>query len=87
MLSAHDIPTLDLWPWFEGKETMRLEVFPGIDGHPNEIAHRLASEGIYRSLLEKGYLGDEYHVRDPESQFDYWEALHQIMQGQQPTGL
>ena len=86
MLAAHDIFTFDLWPLFEGKETMRLEVFPGIDGHPNEIAHCLASEGIYRFLLEKGYLGDEYRARDPESQFDYWKALHQIMQGQQPTG-
>lgn len=86
ILAQTGIPTLDLWDVFEGKEHMRLEVIPGIDGHPNEIAHRLAAETLFRHLLETGVIDEAYRPRSPESQFDYWEALQRVMEGRSPVG-
>ena len=33
----------------------RLQIRPGVDGHPNEIAHRIAAESLY-AWLEKEQL-------------------------------
>jgi hypothetical protein len=55
-----EIPVLDLWPAFEGKSPLRLMTRPGIDGHPNEIAHRIAAEEMFMFLLANGMVDPAY---------------------------
>jgi lysophospholipase L1-like esterase len=50
-LEREGIRYLDLLPEFQGQSALRLEVVPGVDSHPNEIAHRLAAEAIFEYLL------------------------------------
>ncbi len=40
-------PFLDLFSAFEGIDPYRMQLLPGRDSHPNEIAHRIAAEKIY----------------------------------------
>ena len=47
------IPVLDLRAAFEGLAPARLQLIPGKDSHPNEIAHRIAAESIYEWLGER----------------------------------
>ncbi len=49
-LVRQKIPFLDLRDRFAGLNPERLQVKPGEDTHPNEIAHRIAAESIYRWL-------------------------------------
>lgn len=44
------IPTLDLLEAYKGMDNSRLQILPGRDAHPNEIAHRIAAERIYNWL-------------------------------------
>jgi lysophospholipase L1-like esterase len=44
------VPYLDLFHRYEGLVPERLQIRPGQDSHPNEIAHRIAAEGIYEWL-------------------------------------
>ena len=48
-----DIPLLDLLPTFDGMEARRLAVVPFTDAHPNELAHRIASDRLMLYLLEQ----------------------------------
>ena len=52
-LEKNAISYLDLKERFRGLNPERLQVKPGEDTHPNEIAHRIAAEAIYQ-WLEKG---------------------------------
>ena len=40
-------------PFYKNIPHERLEAVPGVDAHPNEIAHRIASEALYRWLLKR----------------------------------
>ncbi len=42
-----EVPMLDLFSTYKGIPVDRLQVMPGVDRHPNEIAHRMAAEAIY----------------------------------------
>ena len=53
LFASLDIPLLDLYPFFRGIPTERLQVIPGTDGHPNEIAHRIAADALYLDLAGK----------------------------------
>lgn len=44
------IPYLDLFSAFHGIPHERLQVIPGVDSHPNEIAHRIAAERLAEFL-------------------------------------
>ena len=59
LLSSHAIPLLDLAEKYTAIPVDRLQVIPGYDRHPNEIAHRIAAEAIIE------WLGDAKLV--PES--------------------
>ena len=41
------VPFIDLFRSFEGLDHYRLQLIPGSDTHPNEIAHRIAAERLY----------------------------------------
>ncbi len=47
LMHGLQVPTLDLSPMYKGIPLERLQVIPGVDRHPNEIAHRMAAEKIY----------------------------------------
>ncbi len=48
LLDALRIPHIDLLNAFEGMDHYRLQAHPVLDTHPNEIAHRIAAESLYR---------------------------------------
>jgi lysophospholipase L1-like esterase len=50
-----EIPTLDLLPAFSGHDGPELWVHP-TDQHPNEVAHAIAGEALYRFLGERRLL-------------------------------
>jgi hypothetical protein len=57
------IPCLDLLPAFTDLSPYRLTNIPGIDPHPNEIAHRVVADGIFEFLIQNGYFSSEYAPR------------------------
>jgi hypothetical protein len=63
VLEGHQIPYVDLLPHFIGKNSTRLQAIPYIDGHPCEIGQRMASEVLYRSLLEHEIIPPEYAAK------------------------
>ena len=81
VLSDSGIPAVDLLRTFEGKASVRLEVIPKIDGHPNEIAHRMAADTLFRFLLEEGILDSAYIPEHAQGQEAYWEAMRKRMRG------
>jgi len=63
ILTKRQIPYLDLKNEFASIPTLRLQVIPGIDFHPNEIAHRMAAETLYSWLIEQGFLPEELKIK------------------------
>lgn len=56
LMRSLSVPTLDLSPIYKGIPLERMQVIPGVDRHPNEIAHRMAAERIYLWLEEQRLL-------------------------------
>ncbi len=50
------LPFLDLWPALAQSCTDRLELIPLVDGHGNEIVHRVAAEELFYFLLDRGLI-------------------------------
>ena len=73
---------LDLLPSFRGASPARLQVAPGIDPHPNEIAHRMAAEALLLFLLDKRYIPWDYRPNlnaDTNIQHRLWAQIMQRM--------
>jgi lysophospholipase L1-like esterase len=62
-LNSKNVDTLDLLNRFKGLPIDRMQVIPGVDRHPNEIAHRIAAEAIYDWLEQKEYIPNELRIR------------------------
>jgi len=62
-LEKQGILYLDLLDAFLDKSSIRMQVYPGVDAHPSEIAHRIMAREIFDFLLEEKVLGDEYRPR------------------------
>ena len=60
LMGELNVPSLDLSPIYKDIPLARLQVIPGVDRHPNEIAHRMAAEEIYLWL-------EDMHILPPES--------------------
>ncbi len=83
-LRSRQIAAVDLLPMYTGKSPRRLQVVPNLDGHPNEIAHRMAAENILQFLLKNqiidvGYVPDHLAYQS----MNYWRAMKQVMAGNQ----
>jgi lysophospholipase L1-like esterase len=78
-LDARGIAHLDLWDAFRGKTSVRIEVIPKLDGHPNEIGHRIAAEAIFEHLVMNGIIDKSYAPRHDKSQVGYWEWMREKM--------
>lgn len=59
-----NVPSLDLSPIYKDIPLPRLQVIPGVDRHPNEIAHRMAAEEIYLWLEDMRVLPERTLIRD-----------------------
>lgn len=81
-LRSRQLPTIDLLQAYTGKSPRRLQVVPNLDGHPNEIAHRIAAEKILQFLLENGMIDAGYKPEHMAFQsMDYWRTMRQVMAG------
>ena len=53
LLASLHVPALDLYPAFRNMSPARLQLVPGQDHHPNEIAHRIAGDAIFQWLARR----------------------------------
>ena len=60
LAKSESIPYLDTLPAFNDTDNVRLEVVPGKDNHPNEIAHRIIAESLYKFLIKQKLISAEY---------------------------
>lgn len=51
-----DIDLLDLLPRYRGVDARRLAAEPFVDGHPSELAHRIAADAILDWWIQRGVL-------------------------------
>jgi hypothetical protein len=58
-MNETQVPYLDVSSIYDGIPLERLQVIPGVDRHPNEIAHRMAAESIYLWLESQQLLPSE----------------------------
>jgi lysophospholipase L1-like esterase len=61
-LESNAILHLDLLDAYKDIPRSRLELIQGEDGHPNEIAHRIAAEEIYLFLEKQGVLPKDVQI-------------------------
>ncbi len=67
-LAELGIPFLDLFPFYHDIPPERLQAMPGKDSHPNEIAHRIASEALYTFLKDRNLLPEDALIKKVESE-------------------
>jgi hypothetical protein len=60
ILNTEGIPFIDILHRFQRLDPSRLQVFPGVDSHPNEIAHRIAADKISLWLMKKHIIPIEF---------------------------
>ena len=58
----YGISCLDLLPAFQEDDPERMQAVPGIDPHPDEIAHRIAAETILKYLVEQRLVDPGYQL-------------------------
>lgn len=64
LLHGLGVPVLDLSLMYKGIPLERLQVIPGVDRHPNEIAHRMAAEKIYLWLEQQKLLPEQALIQE-----------------------
>jgi len=62
-VGAAQLPLLDLLTQYRGIPPARLQVLPGEDSHPNEIANRIAADAIYAWLISKGLIPEVLRIK------------------------
>jgi hypothetical protein len=62
-MAAQEISFIDLFPDFKGRDPVRLQVEPGSDAHPNELAHRFAADRIYTTLANLGWIPKDVAIK------------------------
>jgi hypothetical protein len=63
LLAQSTIQARDLFALYKGIPIEQLQVIPGVDRHPNEIAHRMAAEALYDWLASLHVLPQECLIR------------------------
>jgi hypothetical protein len=64
LMQELEVPCLDLSDSFKDIPLERLQVIPGVDRHPNEIAHRMAAERIYLWLEQQKLIPEQHMIVD-----------------------
>lgn len=62
LLRELEVPSTDLFELFRNIPLERLQVIPGVDRHPNEIAHRMAAEHLYDWLVDEQHAIPAEHI-------------------------
>lgn len=62
LLRDLNVPFTDLFALYRGIPLDRLQVIPGKDRHPNEIAHRMAAEYLYDWLVDEQRAIPDRHI-------------------------
>jgi len=75
VLESENIPYIDLLKYFRGTQPDRLQVIPGVDPHPDELAHQIIAEGMVNYLLEKGLIDSKYKPALGDN------VIHSVWQG------
>ncbi len=66
-LKSEQIPFIDLRRVFQGQDPHRLQVEPGQDSHPNEIAHRIAADTLFSVLVRRKMVPKELRSKRMEA--------------------
>ena len=77
-LEERGIVYLDLLEAFAGKSSLRMEAYPGVDGHPSEIGHRIAARAIFDFLLKQGVIDESFRPRSVQKDRDRDQWLRQL---------
>ena len=64
LLTKLGVTHMDISSIYKGIPLERLQVVPGGDRHPNEIAHRMAAEKIYLWLEELKLIPEEFLIQE-----------------------
>jgi hypothetical protein len=64
LMTSLQVPNLDVSDIYQGIPLEHLQVIPGVDRHPNEIAHRMAAEHIYLWLEGQKMIPDEFVIKE-----------------------
>lgn len=76
------VPVVDLLKAFTGMSPARMQAIPAIDPHPSEIAHRIAAEAVFDTLLHRDLVSKGYRPRLrkehslPAIWKKNWERIH-----------
>ncbi|MFH0878212.1 MAG: SGNH/GDSL hydrolase family protein [Lentisphaerota bacterium] len=85
VMDTERIYCLDLLGDYRGKNPDRLQAVPHIDGHPNEIGHRIAAESILEYLLANQLIDAGYLPKNRTGGGDtFWKRVSDRMQN--PAG-
>ncbi len=68
LMNELKVPALDITEAYRNIPVDRLQVLPGKDFHPNEIAHRIAAEQMYGWLAEKRLVPEAALAKDTAAQ-------------------
>jgi len=80
VMQEGDIEYIDLLDIYKGKSSMRLQALPGLDAHPNEIAHNMAAVRIFETLMHRGYISDKYVYSKARPYSEgFWKYLFEKM--------
>lgn len=79
LLAELEIPYLDLLPEFDDKSAGRMSAIPGIDGHPSEIAHRIAARAILRWWEREGMVPAEVVPQRGPDLLPHYEELYRAL--------
>lgn len=79
-LAAQQIPYFDLLKIFRNRSPDRLSVLPGVDGHFNEIGHRMVAEAVLGYLLRADHIPAAYAPRlvTPQGEEHWLWWLHKL---------
>jgi hypothetical protein len=64
LMGSLAVPSLDVSDIYEGIPLEHLQVIPGVDRHPNEIAHRMAAEHIYLWLEGQNMIPEDFIIKE-----------------------
>jgi hypothetical protein len=76
------VPVVDLLKPFTGMSPSRMQAIPAIDPHPSEIAHRIAAEAVFETLIRRGLVSRGYRPRLKKEKSlpaiwkQNWERIH-----------
>lgn len=63
VLRRAKVPYLELLGAFENKSSLRMALYPDIDNHASELAHRIGATAIFEFLLAGGHIDPSYEPR------------------------